>query len=122
MKIIIWVVLAFAALAYIVYFALHFEDQKKHLPDIVIVFGIVIVLRLIAAISKNQLWPQVLSIILFFVGGGMAWHGCSADQHESLRPDASAIREIKNVCEYGFGFVILAASIFIYTFAARNRK
>ena len=78
LKIFIGVVLAFAALAYIVYFALNFEDQKKHLPEIIVVVGIGIIGRLIAAISKEQLLPQVFSIILFFIGCGMVWFGCSA--------------------------------------------
>jgi hypothetical protein len=63
-------------------------------------------------IMKTWFIP-ICTVILFLVGFGMVFGGCSSEIREETSSDASAIRQTVFTIQYGLGFIIIALSLIL---------
>ena len=63
--------------------------------------------------SQSAVLLNIASVILFLIGLGLAFQGCSGEFDESLRHEDSAIRQNVYAVQYGSGFIVLALSVIV---------
>lgn len=65
---------------------------------------------------------DLAAVLLFIIGAGLVFNGCSGEFNESLRAEGSAIRQTVYAVQYGCGFLLIALSLILGSLVSLIRK
>lgn len=65
---------------------------------------------------------EIGAVLLFIIGCGMVFDGCTSNLNESLKSEGSAIRQTVYTIQYSLGFTVICLSMILAALVRIIRK